>query len=154
MAFTNSSVDIKHILRALRYRNYRLFFCGQVISLTGTWMQYLAMGWLVYRLTNSPFALGVIGFASQITVFFISPFSGVWADRWNRRRTVIITQTLAMLQALVLAALVISGVVRVWHVIAISIFQGLVNSLDMPVRQAFTVDMIKNKQDLGNAIAL
>lgn len=154
MAFTNSGVDIKHILRALRYRNYRLFFFGQAISLIGTWMQYLAMGWLVYRLTNSAFALGVIGFASQITAFFLSPFSGVWADRWNRHRIVLITQVLSMLQALVLTVLVMSGTVQVWHIIVLSIFMGLVNSFDMPVRQSFTIDMISNKEDLGNAIAL
>ncbi len=150
----NNNVDIKHILRALRYRNYRLFFCGQMISLVGTWMQYLAMSWLVYRLTNSAFALGVIGFASQITTFFISPFSGVWADRWNRHRIVVVTQVLAMLQALTLAFLVMSGLVRVWHIIALSIFMGLVNSFDMPVRQSFTIDMVADKEDLGNAIAL
>ncbi len=149
-----SSIDIQHILRALRYRNYRLFFFGQIISLIGTWMQYLAMSWLVYRLTNSLFTLGVIGFASQITVFLVSPFSGVWADRWNRRRTVIITQILAMLQAFVLAGLVMSGAVRVWHIVLLSIFLGLVNAFDMPMRQAFTMDMIRNKDDLGNAIAL
>jgi MFS family permease len=150
----NNSVEIKHILRALRYRNYRLFFIGQAISLVGTWMQYLAMSWLVYRMTNSAFALGVIGFASQITAFFISPFSGVWADRWNRRRVVIVTQVLAMLQALVLTVLVMSGTVQVWHIIVLSIFMGLINAFDMPVRQSFTVDMISNKEDLGNAIAL
>ena len=154
MKSNSNSVDIKHILRALRYRNYRLFFIGQVISLIGTWMQYLAMSWLIYRLTNSPFALGVIGFASQITAFFVSPFSGVWADRWNRHRIVIVTQILAMLQAFVLAGLVMSGVIQVWHIIVLSIFLGLVNSFDMPVRQSFTIDMIKNKEDLGNAIAL
>jgi MFS family permease len=154
MSLNNSSVDIKHILRALRYRNYRLFFSGQVISLVGTWMQFLAMSWLVYRLTNSAFALGVIGFASQITAFFISPFSGVWADRWNRHRLVIITQSLAMLQALVLGILVVFKVVQVWHIIALSVFMGIVNAFDMPVRQAFTIDMIENKKDLGNAIAL
>ncbi len=154
MKNNNNTVGIKHILRALRYRNFRLFFAGQVISLIGTWMQYLAMSWLVYRLTNSPFALGVIGFASQITAFFVSPFSGVWADRWNRHRIVIVTQILAMLQAFVLAGLVMSGVVQVWHIIVLSIFLGLVNSFDMPVRQSFTIDMIKNKEDLGNAIAL
>jgi MFS family permease len=154
MRLNNDSFDIKHILRALRNRNYRLFFIGQIISLTGTWMQYLAMSWLVYRLTNSPFALGVIGFASQIMAFFISPFSGVWADRWDRRRVVIVTQVLAMLQALVLTVLVMTGTVQVWHIIVLSVFMGLVNSFDMPVRQAFTVDMISNKEDLGNAIAL
>jgi MFS family permease len=150
---TNFS-GIRHIMRALVYRNYRLFFSGQIISLSGTWMQNMAMGWLVYRLTNSPFLLGVIGFSSQITSFFISPFAGVWADRWNRRRLIIITQSLAMAQAFILAFLVMAGLVRVWHIIALSVFLGLVSSLDMPVRQAFTVDMIENKEDLGNAIAL
>ena len=154
MKTNNNTVGIKHILRALSYRNYRLFFFGQVISLVGTWMQFLAMSWLVYRLTNSPFALGVIGFTGQIAAFFISPFSGVWADRWNRKRIVIITQALAMLQAFILAGLVIFKMVQVWHIIALSIFLGLVNALDMPVRQSFTIDMIDNKRDLGNAIAL
>jgi MFS family permease len=143
-----------HILRALRYRNYRLFFSGQIISLTGTWMQFMAMSWLVYRLTNSAFALGVIGFSSQITIFFVTPFAGVWADRWNRRRIIIITQILAMIQAFVLAFLVLTNIATVWHIIALSVFLGLVNSFDMPVRQAFTVEMIENKEDLGNAIAI
>jgi MFS family permease len=142
------------ILRALRYRNYRLFFSGQIISLTGTWMQFMAMSWLVYRLTHSAFALGVIGFSSQITIFFVTPFAGVWADRWNRRRIIIITQILAMIQAFVLAFLVLTNTATVWHIIALSVFLGLVNSFDMPVRQAFTVDMIENKEDLSNAIAL
>ncbi|MFH0828499.1 MAG: MFS transporter [Candidatus Omnitrophota bacterium] len=154
MKINYNGIDFKHTLRALCYRNYRLFFTGQVISLIGTWMQYLAMSWLVYRLTNSLFALGAIGFASQITAFFVSPFSGVWADRWNRHRILIVTQILAMLQAFVLAWLVMSGVVRVWHIIVLSVFLGVVNSFDMPVRQSFTFDMIRNKQDLGNAIAL
>jgi len=145
---------IRHILRALRYRNYRLFFTGQIISLTGTWMQNMAMGWLVYRLTNSPVALGIIGFTSQITTFFISPFAGVWADRWNRHKIIIITQCLAMLQAFIFAYLALSGTIKLWHIIVLSVFFGLVMSFDMPVRQSFTVDMIDNKQDLGNAIAL
>jgi MFS family permease len=145
---------IKHILRALRYRNYRLFFFGQIISLTGTWMQYMAMSWLVYRLTNSPFALGIIGFSSQITIFLVTPFAGVWADQWNRHRIVIVTQILSMIQAFILAVLVLTGIARVWYIIALSVFLGLVNSFDMPVRQSFTIDMIENKEDLGNAIAL
>lgn len=145
---------VKHILRALRYRNYRLFFLGQTISLTGTWMEHMAMGWLVYRLTNSAFALGAIGFTSSITTFFISPFAGVWADRLNRRRIVLAAQVLLMVQALVLAALVLTGVVRVWHIVVLSLFLGLINSFDMPVRQSFTIDLIENKADLGNAIAL
>jgi len=155
MKVDNSNLTgVKHILRALRYRNYRLFFGGQIISLTGTWMQYMAMSWLVYRLTNSPFALGVIGFSSQITIFLVTPFAGVWADQWNRHRIVIITQILAMIQAFILAILVLTGIARVWHIIALSVFLGLISSFDMPVRQSFTIDMIENKEDLGNAIAL
>lgn len=142
------------ILRALHSRNYRLFFAGQLVSLTGTWMQSLAMSWLVYRMTNSPLALGVIGFTSQITAFLITPFAGVWADHANRRKIVIFTQALAMVQALTLALLVLTGIVRVWHIIALSAFLGVVNSFDMPVRQSFLVDIVGNKEDLGNAIAL
>jgi len=138
----------------LQYRNYRLFFTGQIISLIGTWMQNMAMGWLVYRLTNSPVALGIIGFTSQITTFFLSPFAGAWADRWNRRRIIIITQCLAMLQAFIFAYLALSGTIKLWHIIALSVLFGLVMSFDMPMRQAFTVDIIDDKQDLGNAIAL
>ena len=114
----------------------------------------MAMSWLVYRLTNSAFALGIIGFSSQISIFFVTPFAGVWADQWNRQRIVIVTQILAMLQAFILAFLVFTNTATVWHVISLSIFLGLVNSFDMPVRQSFTVDMIENKEDLGNAIAL
>jgi MFS family permease len=144
----------RHILRALRYRNYQLFFSGQFISLIGTWMQSLAMSWLVYRMTNSPLALGFIGFSSQISAFFVTPFAGVWADHANRRKLVICTQSLAMLQAFILAALVLTHSIRVWHIIALSLFLGIINSFDMPVRQSFTVDMIEDKEDLGNAIAL
>jgi len=114
----------------------------------------MAMGWLVYRLTNSPVALGIIGFTSQITTFFLSPFAGAWADRWNRRRIIIITQCLAMLQAFIFAYLALSGTIKLWHIIALSVLFGLVMSFDMPMRQAFTVDIIDDKQDLGNAIAL
>ena len=142
------------IFRALRYRNYRLFFCGQSISLIGTWMQRIAMSWLVYRLTGSAFLLGVVGFAGQIPTFLLAPFAGVLADRWNRHRTLIATQTLALLQALVLAILVLTGTVEVWHIVTLAILLGTVNALDMPVRQSFIVQMIEGKEDLGNAIAL
>jgi MFS family permease len=147
-------MDSRHLLRALRSRNYQLFFSGQLISLIGTWMQTLAMSWLVYRMTNSAFLLGVIGFSSQISAFFVTPIAGVWADYANRRKLVIVTQSLAMLQALVLAALVLTHVVHVWHIIVLSVFLGMVNSFDMPVRQSFTVEMVEKKEDLGNAIAL
>jgi MFS family permease len=145
---------IKESLRCLRYRNYRLFFIGQVISLVGTWMQNLAMGWLVYRLTHSALALGVVGFSSQISALFVSPFAGVWADRWDRKPLVILSQTLAMFQAFVLSFLVLSGQVQVWHIIGLSVFLGIVSSFDMPVRHSFTADMIGVREDLGNAIAL
>jgi len=146
--------DFEAMFRALRHRNYRLFFMGQSISLIGTWMQQIAMSWLVYRLTGSAFMLGIIGFLGQIPTLVLSPFAGVIADRHNRRRIVIITQALAMLQALVLAIFVLTGLIQVWHLIALSIFLGLVNSFDMPVRQAFTVEMLEDRDDLGNAIAL
>jgi MFS family permease len=142
------------IFRALRSRNYRLFFAGQSISLVGTWMQRLAMSWLVYRLTHSALLLGVTGFAGQLPAFLLAPFTGVLADRWNRHRTLVVTQTLAMVQAVILAVLVMTGSVEVWHVIVLAIILGSVNALDMPVRQSFIVQMIERKDDLGNAIAL
>ncbi|MEW6381138.1 MAG: MFS transporter [bacterium] len=145
---------LKLILRSLRYRNFRLFFFGQSISLIGTWMQMVAMSWLVYNLTHSVFLLGVVGFASQIPAFLFAPLAGVLIDRWNRRRLVIATQTLSMIQAFILAALALSGHVAAWHIILLSIFIGLVNGFDIPGRQAFLVDMIDGKDDLGNAIAL
>lgn len=141
-------------LRAFRYRNFRLFFAGQAISLSGTWMQAIASSWLVYRLTNSAFLLGIAAFAGQIPTFFITPFGGVLADRFDRRRMLVITQTLAMLQAFVLAILSLTGAVAVWHVIVLNIFLGSINAFDIPIRQAFVVDMVENKMDLGNAIAL
>ncbi len=144
----------KSIFRTLRYRNYRLFFGGQLISLIGTWMQQIAMTWLVYRLTNSAFLLGVVGFASQMPTFLLSPFAGVFADRMNRHRIIIVTQTLAMIQAAVLAILTLTGNIAVWHIIMLSVFLGLVNAFDIPTRQTFVLEMIENKEDLGNAIAL
>jgi MFS family permease len=140
--------------RALRHRNFRLFLGGQIVSLIGTWMQQVALGWLVYRLTRSAFLLGLVGFAGQIPSLFVSPFAGVWADRWNRHRMIVATQALSMLQALVLAGLVLSGVVRVWHVLALSLFLGLVNAFDVPARQSFLVEMVGGRHDLANAIAL
>ncbi len=142
------------IFRALRSRNYRLFFGGQSISLIGTWMQQIAVSWLVYRMTSSAFMLGVVGFAGQIPTSLLAPVAGVCADRLNRHRILIVTQTLAMIQALMLALLVLTRTVTVWQIITLSVFLGLVNAFDMPVRQAFIVDMIERREDLGNAIAL
>ncbi|HOV80395.1 MAG TPA: MFS transporter [Bacillota bacterium] len=154
MENTSSPSGIKFVLRSFHYRNYRLFFSGQGISLIGTWIQNIAVSWLVYRLTNSEFLLGVVGFAGQIPAFVLTPFAGVLADRWNRRQILVATQTLAMLQALALAFLVLSGNVTIWHLIPLSVFLGLVNAFDTPARQSFVVDIIEKKEDLGNAIAL
>lgn len=142
------------MLRALRYRNYRLFFIGQSISMIGTWMQMVAMSWLVYRLTGSTWLLGVVGFTSQVPTFFLAPFAGVLADRWDRRRLLICTQALAMLQASALAWYVLSGTIQVWQIMAISFMLGIVNAFDIPVRQSFVVELVDNKEDMGNAIAL
>ncbi|MFA5363393.1 MAG: MFS transporter [Candidatus Omnitrophota bacterium] len=147
-------MDFKDIFRALQHRNYRLFFAGQSISLIGTWMQSIAMSWLVYRLTNSAFLLGIVGFLGQLPAFLLMPFAGVFADRYNRHRILLVTQSLAMLQALVLTALVFTNTIVVWQIIVLSVCQGLINAFDMPVRQAFTVEMIGKRGDLGNAIAL
>ncbi|MEN6320951.1 MAG: MFS transporter [Syntrophaceae bacterium] len=142
------------ILRALYHRNYRLFFAGQGISLIGTWMQQIAMSWLVYRLTNSALLLGVVAFSSQIPIFLFASIAGVYADRWNRHRILVVTQTLAMIQALILAFLTLIGVIHVWHIIVLSIFLGVINAFDMPTRQSFIVELIEKAEDLGNAIAL
>jgi MFS family permease len=140
-------------LRALRHRNFQLFFSGQLISLIGTWMQSVAQAWLVYRMTNSALLLGSVGFASQIPVFLMAPFGGITADRMNRRRLVIATQISSMILAGILAWLTLSGRVQVWHVFALAATLGVVNAFDIPGRQAFLVDMV-GKEDLMNAIAL
>jgi len=145
---------ISSLLRALRSRNYRLFVAGQSVSLVGTWMQQVAMSWLVYRLTGSAFLLGVVGFTSQIPTFLFAPLAGVLADRWDRRRLLIVTQALAMIQAALLAAAVLSGVVHVWHIVVLSLLLGVVNAFDIPIRQSFVVEMVSHREDLGNAIAL
>ena len=142
------------VFRSLKHGNYRLFFAGQGISLIGTWMQQLAMSWLVYRMTHSALLLGIVGFSGMIPSFLLAPFAGVLADRWNKRRVLVITQTLSMLQAFALAALVLTQTVSIWHIIPLSIFLGCVNAFDIITRQAFVPDMLERKEDLGNAIAL
>ena len=141
-------------LRALSHRNYRLFFGGQSISLIGTWMTRIATGWLVYRLTHSAFLLGIVGFSGQIPGFFLSPFAGVWIDRWDRRRVLVITQVLSMLQSFALAVLALGNVITVGEIIGLSLAQGLINAFDMPARQAFVVEMVEQRADLSSAIAL
>ncbi len=144
----------KFIFRALKHRNFRLFVGGQSISLIGTWMQRTAMSWLVYRLTGSTVLLGMVVFADQIPTFFLSPLAGVFIDRWNRHRVLIVTQILSLLQALVVAALILTDTIAVWHIIVLSLFLGTVNAFDMPTRQAFVVKMVDDRTDLSNAIAL
>ena len=147
-------MDFEFPLRALRSRNYRLFFSGQTVSLVGTWMTRVATAWLVYRLTGSAVLLGVVSFCGQIPAFFLAPPAGVWVDRWNRHRALIVTQALSMAQSLALAALALSGTIQVWHIVALALFQGMINAFDMPSRQAFVVQMVDRREDLGNAIAL
>jgi len=154
MAAHQNSSRSRSLLRSLRSRNYRLFFSGQSVSLIGTWMQQTAMSWLVYRMTGSAMALGVIGFAGQIPMLLVSPLAGVYADRMNRYHLLIATQVLAMLQALVLAVLTLTGSVQIWHLFVLTLFLGLVYAFDMPVRHSFVVEMLEDKDDLGNAIAL
>ena len=141
------------VLRAFRHRNYQLFFAGQLISLIGTWMQMAAQSWLIYRLTGSARLLGFVGFAGQIPVFLLAPLGGSVADRYDRHRILVITQTSAMLLALVLSALTLMGLVQVWHIFMLTAMLGLVNAFDIPTRQAFVVDMV-GREDLINAIAL
>lgn len=145
---------IKGIFRALRHRNFRLFFIGQIISLTGTWMQVVAQSWLVYRLTGSAALLGVVGFAGNLPSFIFAPFAGVLADRWNRHRLLVATQVLSMIQALIFAALILADMIAVWHIIVLSCLLGFINAFDMPIRQSFVPDMLERKDDLSNAIAL
>ena len=142
------------MLRALSHRNFRLFFFGQGVSLIGTWMQQVAMTWLVYELKHSPMLLGVIGFASQIPTFFVTPLAGVFTDRWNRHRTLLVTQTLALAQAALLTVLTFFDQVAVWNLVLLSITLGLVNAFDIPARQAFLTEMVANPGDRANAIAL
>jgi len=141
------------IVRGLRHRNFQLFFSGQLISLIGTWMDNVAEGWLVYRLTHSSLLLGVATFAGQIPVFLLAPLGGMVADRWNRRKIVIATQSASMVLAFILATLTLARIVTVWEVIVLAACMGSVNAFDIPTRQAFLVEMV-GREDLMNAIAL
>jgi MFS family permease len=142
------------LLRALAHRNYRLYFAGQGISLIGTWMQRIAISWLVYQMTRSSFQLSVVLFAGQVPALFFSPVAGALADRWNRHRVLLVTQSLAMVQALLLALLTWTGRIDVGQLIMLSLFLGVVNTLDMTTRQAFLAELVTDRADLGNAIAL
>jgi MFS family permease len=143
-----------HAWRALRHRNFRLFFGGQSISLIGTWMTRVATSWLVYRLTRSPLLLGTVGFAGQIPTFVLAPLAGVIVDRIDRRKVLVWTQTLAMVQSLALAFLTLSHRITIAEVVALSALQGTINAFDMPGRQSFMVKMVEDRADLSNAIAI
>jgi len=146
---------LKLMFRSLKYKNFRLFVEGQSLSLVGTWLQMVALTWLVYKMTNSALILGIVGFSGQIPMFVVSPFAGVFADRWNRHRMLLITQSLALVQALILTVLVFLKVIEVWQIIFLSVLLGVINAIDMPIRQAFVFDMIEDhKEDVGNAVAL
>ena len=142
------------IARSLHSRNYRLFFSGQSVSLIGTWMTRIATSWLIYRLTHSAFLLGVASFAGQLPLFILAPIAGVWIDRWDRHRTLVWTQILSLVQSFSLAILALTGVIQVWHIILLLVMQGMINAFDMPARQSFVVQMVDNRADLPNAIAL
>ena len=142
------------MVRALSHRNYRLFFAGQGTSLVGTWITRVATSWLVYRLTGSAAVLGIVGFAGQIPTFVLAPFAGVLVDRWGRYRVLVATQVLSMLQSFALAWLALAGTINVMHILLLSALQGVINAFDTPARQTFVVDMVENRADLPNAIAL
>jgi MFS family permease len=142
------------VLRALSHRNYRLYFAGQSISLIGTWLTRVATSWLVYRLSGSALLLGFVIFCAQLPSFLLAPFGGVLVDRWDRRRLLVWTQVLGMLQSLALAALALTGTIAVWHVAVLNVVQGLINAFDLPARQVFVVEMVERREDLPNAIAL
>jgi MFS family permease len=145
---------MSHAWRALRHRNFKLFFFGQGISVIGTWIMRLATAWLVYRLTHSALLLGVVTFAGQIVSFVLGPFAGVWVERLNRRKLLVGTQVAAAIQALAMAALTLAHVITLWEIIALSALQGVINAFDMPGRQSFLVQMVDDRDDLSNAIAI
>lgn len=147
------ALKLPRTFRALRHRNFRLYWFGQAFSLTGTWMQTVAQGWLVYSLTNSPFALGLVGFAASLPILLFSLFGGVVADRFPKRDLLLMTQMAAMLQALILATLTVTGLIQVWQIVVLALLLGTVHAFDTPARQAFVIELV-GKEDLMNAIAL
>jgi MFS family permease len=153
-ADNDSSSTWRAMGRALRHRNYRLFFAGQGTSLIGTWLTRVAMSWLVYRLTHSAWVLGVVGFTGQLPTFLFSPLAGVLVDRFDRHRVLLVTQVAAMLQSVLLAWFTLRGTIGVPHIVVLAIFQGVVNAFDVPARQSFVIEMVEDRDDLANAIAL
>src|SRR3984957_6370306 len=146
--------SFSHIGRALRHRNFRLFYSGQSISVIGTWMTRIATTWLVYRLTHSALLLGVVSFSGQIAAFILAPFAGVWVERMNRRKLLVWTQAAGAVQSLALAALTLTHVITLWEIVVLAALQGVINAFDMPGRQSFLVQMVEDRSDLSNAIAI
>ena len=152
--------NLAFLLRAFRSRNYRLFFAGQLISMMGTWLTITATTWLVYRVARESMPeqrariLGIVNFAAQIPIFLLAPFGGVWVDRLNCHRILIVTQTLSMLQSFALAFLAMRNIITIPQIIALQAFQGIINALDVPARQSFVVDLVESRDDLPNAIAM
>src|SRR3954453_13374083 len=145
---------LTNVFRALRHRDYRLFFIGQSFSNVGTWLQQVAMGWLTYRVTGSAFILGLVAFCTNFGILVLSPFGGVLADRVNRRRALVVTQTLMLVQAVVLTAIVAWGHIEVWHLIVLALWLGTAWAFDVPLRQSMYVHLVPERADLPNAIAL
>jgi MFS family permease len=150
----SSGGALSHAWRALRHRNFQLFFVGQSISVIGNWMTKLAITWLVYRLTHSALLLGIVGFAGQIVSFLLGPLAGVWVERVDRRKLLVCTQAAAAVQSLALAGLTLAHVINLQEILALAALQGLINAFDMPGRQSFLVQMVEDRQDLSNAIAI
>ena len=148
------AASVKHLLRAFRHRNFRLFLSGQVCALIGYWMQNIALGWLLYRLTGSVTLLGILGFAGSLPILLLAPFAGLWSDRFNLHRMMFTTQILEMVQAAVLTALALSGAIEPWHIIVLSMLLGVLVAIELPVRHAYLLELIGSKADLPNAIAM
>ena len=146
--------NLHFTFRALKYKNYQLFFWGQGVSLVGTWMQQIAISWLVYMLTKSPLIMGVITFAGLIPSLFISPFAGVFIDRIDKYKAMIIVQIFFMIEAFLLAALTLSGNIKIWQIVVLSILTGVTAAIDMPLRQSFVVQLVEEAEYIGNAISL
>lgn len=151
---SNIAGSLRVMFRSLQYRNYRLYFSGQSVSLIGTWMQRIAMPWMVYSMTGSTLLLGLVSFTGQIPTLLLSPVAGVLTDRWNRYHVLVVSQILSLVQASILAWLSLSGLIEIWHIVVLSITLGCINAFDVPSRQSFIIDMVGRKEDLGNAIAL
>ncbi len=145
-------MKFKKVFRIFSHRNYRLYFSGQIISFIGMWIQFVAMSWLTYNLTDSAFMLGFVGFLSRLPTFILSPFAGVFVDHWNKYRLLMVTQVVSLLLSVILALLVFLDSIQVWHILALGIVGGIVGAFDMPTRQAFIVDIIPKREDLSDAI--